>query len=130
LVAYITLPPIKNFSNPRIEQFKESASILKRTAFPEIDGNTSTSYDNSKSKGLRQEAVATYQKKFDDKSKKLDLQFTYNNNNSSFIQNNLNTNTVSLDNNSDFNLYNFRGFFFQIRNIHNNYSFSGIHYSF
>ena len=37
-------------------------------------GNTSTSYDNSKSKGLRQEAVATYQKKFDDKSKKLDLQ--------------------------------------------------------
>ena len=73
-----------------------------------IAGNTSTSYDNSKSKGLRQEAVATYQKKFDDKSKKLDLQFTYNNNNSSFIQNNLNTNTVSLDNNSDFNLYNFK----------------------
>ena len=26
-------------SNPRIEQFKESASILKRTAFPEIEGS-------------------------------------------------------------------------------------------
>jgi outer membrane receptor protein involved in Fe transport len=73
-----------------------------------LGGNTFTSLDNSQSKGLRQEAVATYQKKFTDKSQKLDFQFTYNNNNSSFIQNNLNSNSVSLDNTSDFNLYNFK----------------------
>ena len=73
-----------------------------------LGGNTFTSFDNSQSKGLRQEAVATYQKKFTDKSQKLDFQFTYSNNNSSFIQNNLNSNSVSLDNTSDFNLYNFK----------------------
>lgn len=73
-----------------------------------LGGNPFTSLDNSQSKGLRQEAVATYQKKFTDKSQKLDFQFTYNNNNSSFIQNNLNSNSVSLDNTSDFNLYNFK----------------------
>ncbi len=73
-----------------------------------LGGNTFTSLDNSQSKGLRQEAVATYQKKFTDKSQKLDFQFTYNNNNSSFIQNNLNSNSVSLDNTSNFNLYNFK----------------------
>lgn len=62
----------------------------------------------SNTKGLRQEAVATYQKKFDDKNKKLDFKFTYNNNTSKFNQDNTAFNLSLLDNSSDFNLYNFR----------------------
>ncbi len=44
-------------------------------------------FDAAKTNNLRQEAVATYQKRFsDDKSKKLDFQFGYTKSNSKFDQ--------------------------------------------
>jgi len=65
--------------------------------------NTSTSnYTNNN--GLRQEAAATYQKKFEDKNKKLDFKAIYTNSNSEFNQ----FGAQSLNNSSLFNLYNFR----------------------
>jgi len=65
--------------------------------------NTSTSnYTNNN--GLRQEVAATYQKKFEDKNKKLDFKAIYNNSDSEFNQ----FGAQSLNNSSLFNLYNFR----------------------
>lgn len=65
--------------------------------------NTSTSnYTNNN--GLRQEVAATYQKKFDDKNKKLDFKAIYTNSDSEFNQ----FGAQSLNNSSLFNLYNFR----------------------
>jgi len=58
----------------------------------------------SDSKGLRQEVAATYQKKFNDKNKKLDFKAIYTNSNSEFDQ----FGETSLNNSSLFNLYNFR----------------------
>lgn len=74
-----------------------------------ISGFTGTAFDRSDTEVLRQEATATYQKKFDDKNKKLDFQFTYSNNNSDFTQDNLNLDQRVLDNSSDMNSYNFKG---------------------
>lgn len=65
--------------------------------------NTSTSnYTNNN--GLRQEVAATYQKKFEDKNKKLDFKAIYTNSDSEFNQ----FGAQSLNNSSLFNLYNFR----------------------
>jgi hypothetical protein len=65
--------------------------------------NTSTSnYTNNN--GLRQEVAATYQKKFQDKNKKLDFKAIYTNSDSEFNQ----FGAQSLNNSSLFNLYNFR----------------------
>ena len=65
--------------------------------------NTSPSnYTNNN--GLRQEVAATYQKKFEDKNKKLDFKAIYTNSDSEFNQ----FGAQSLNNSSLFNLYNFR----------------------
>jgi hypothetical protein len=65
--------------------------------------DTSTSnYTNNN--GLRQEVAATYQKKFEDKNKKLDFKAVYTNSDSEFNQ----YGDQSLNNSSLFNLYNFR----------------------
>lgn len=65
--------------------------------------DTSTSnYTNNN--GLRQEVAATYQKKFEDKNKKLDFKAIYTNSDSEFNQ----FGNQSLNNSSLFNLYNFR----------------------
>lgn len=68
---------------------------------------------NSKSRTYRNEAVATYQKKFSDKDKKLDFKFTYTNYRSNFNQfSNFIKPAPSTvfypENNSDQNVYNFR----------------------
>ena len=65
---------------------------------------TSTSHYTSDTKGLRQEVAATYQKKFEDKNKKLDFKAIYTNSDSEFDQ----YGDRSLNNSSLFNLYNFR----------------------
>jgi len=65
--------------------------------------NTSTS-NFTNNNGLRQEVAATYQKKFEDKNKKLDFKAIYTNSNSEFNQ----FGAQSLNNSSLFNLYNFR----------------------
>ena len=65
--------------------------------------DTSTSnYTNNN--GLRQEVAATYQKKFEDKNKKLDFKAVYTNSDSEFNQ----FGNQSLNNSSLFNSYNFR----------------------
>jgi iron complex outermembrane receptor protein len=68
-----------------------------------INGGSTSNY-NSDTKGLRQEVAATYQKKFNDKNKKLDFKAIYTNSDSEFEQ----FGATSLDNSSLFNLYNFR----------------------
>jgi hypothetical protein len=64
--------------------------------------------DNSDSKGWRQDAVATYQKRFDDKTKKLDFRFNFNRNQNDFILNTLGNSMAVLDNSSDQKFYNFK----------------------
>ena len=68
-----------------------------------LNGITTSNY-NSDSKGLRQEVAATYQKKFQDKNKKLDFKAVYTNSDSEFNQ----FGNQSLNNSSLFNSYNFR----------------------
>lgn len=57
---------------------------------------------------IRQEAVAAYQKRFDDRDKKLDFKASYSNSNNDFKQDNLNTNKNILNNNSNLDVYNFK----------------------
>jgi hypothetical protein len=64
--------------------------------------------DNSDSKGWRQDAVATYQKRFDDKTKKLDFRFNFNRNQNDFVLNSLGNALPVLDNSSDQKYYNFK----------------------
>lgn len=64
--------------------------------------------DNSDSKGWRQDAVATYQKRFDDKTKKLDFRFNFNRNQNDFVLNSLGNVLPVLDNSSDQKYYNFK----------------------
>jgi hypothetical protein len=71
-----------------------------------LNGFTRSNF-NSATKGLRQEAAATYQKKFEDKNKKLDFKFVYTNSDSEFNQQSTN-NVNFLDNSSKFNVYNFK----------------------
>lgn len=68
-----------------------------------LNGVTRSNF-TSDSKGLRQEVAATYQKKFEDRNKKLDFKAIYTNSDSEFNQ----FGERSLDNSSLFNLYNFR----------------------
>lgn len=65
--------------------------------------DTST-FNYTNNNGLRQEVAATYQKKFEDKNKKLDLKAVYTNSDSEFNQ----YGDQSLNNSSLFNIYNFR----------------------
>ena len=77
-------------------------------AFTTANGLGFGSEDASKSRGLRQEAVVTYQKRFDDKDKKLDIKFDYANNRNSFrLNTNLQSNDV-LDNVSVQDFLNFK----------------------
>ena len=62
--------------------------------------------DDSFTDALRQDFVVTYQKKFEDKAKKLDLKFNFNNNQNDFILNSRITNAAILDNASKQQLYN------------------------
>lgn len=65
-----------------------------------------TTFDKGKSHNTRQDATITYQKRFDDKSRKLDFIFNYNNNKNDFnLFSDILLNTV-LDNYSNQNYYN------------------------
>lgn len=56
---------------------------------PDAGVNEFSALDAAKSNGLRQEAVATYQKRFDDKQKKLDFQAGYIRADNDFYQDNI-----------------------------------------
>lgn len=62
--------------------------------------------DDSFTDALRQDFVVTFQKKFEDKSKKLDFKFNYNSNQNDFTLNSRTNNVVLLDNASTQRLYN------------------------
>ena len=62
--------------------------------------------DDSFTDALRQDFVVTFQKKFEDKSKKLDFKFNYNNNQNDFTLNSRTNNATILDNASTQRLYN------------------------
>lgn len=64
--------------------------------------------DQSNSKGWRQDAVATYQKRFTDKTKKLDFKFNFNRNQNNFIFNTAGSISPVLENSSDQKLYNLK----------------------
>lgn len=72
------------------------------------NGNTFQSSDLANSLNLRNEAVATYQKRFDDKNKKLDFKLSYTSANSDFDQQNFNINQNVLQNDSDLNNVTFK----------------------
>ncbi|NRT11013.1 TonB-dependent receptor domain-containing protein [Flavobacterium sp. 14A] len=65
-----------------------------------------TTNDASVNSGLRQDAVVTYQKKFDDPAQKLEFKFNYNNNNNDFALSPIGSNVATLANTSNQNLYN------------------------
>ena len=67
-----------------------------------------TANDHSKSKGLRQDAVATYQKRFTDKSKKLDFKLNVAQNVTNFDLNSILSNTAILSNSSKQAYFNFK----------------------
>ncbi|TXF76148.1 outer membrane beta-barrel protein [Chryseobacterium sp.] len=81
--------------------------------------NSYQSTDLTSTLSNRHEAVATYQKRFADKSQKLDFKFSYSNSNSGFTQNNLDANRTVLDNSSDMDVYNFKVDYSQPLNILN-----------
>lgn len=58
--------------------------------------------DAAHTNSLRQEAVVTYQKRFTDKSQKLDFQFGYTKSDSKFIQDNFFQKGVFTDNNQEY----------------------------
>ena len=79
--------------------------------------NNFTAMDAAKTNSLRQEAVITYQKRFDEKNKKLDFQAGYTRSDNDFYQDNIyNQSTVNglqnqgrlLDNNSVMQVSNFK----------------------
>ncbi|SEA90006.1 Outer membrane receptor for ferrienterochelin and colicins [Flavobacterium gillisiae] len=67
-----------------------------------------TTNDASVSTGLRQDAVVTYQKKFENTAKKLEFKFNYNNNTNDFELSPIGNSASTLDNSSNQNLYNFK----------------------
>ncbi len=79
--------------------------------------NQYSAFDAAKTNSLRQEAVVTYQKRFDDKNKKLDFQAGYTRSDNDFYQDNIYNNSTSfgnqtygrvLDNNSVMQVSNFK----------------------
>ena len=72
------------------------------------NGTGYATHDDSNTKGWRQDAVATYQKRFEDKTKKLDFKFNFNRNQSDFVMNSLGVALPVLDNSSDQKYYNFK----------------------
>ena len=77
-------------------------------AFTIANGLGFATQDASKSISFRQEAVATYQKRFDDKDKKLDFRFNYANNRNGFRLNTNLKNNFVLDNTSNQDYLNFK----------------------
>ncbi|CAA7385824.1 outer membrane beta-barrel protein [Chryseobacterium fistulae] len=76
-------------NNDNYASSKGLADILTQRnpdIYKEIDF---TALDASRSNNLRQEAVVTYQKRFTDKSQKLDFQFGYTRSNNKFSQDNI-----------------------------------------
>lgn len=65
-----------------------------------------TTNDASVNTGLRQDAVVTYQKKFENPAQKLEFKFNYNNNTNDFELTGKGNATATLENSSDQNLYN------------------------
>lgn len=57
--------------------------------------------DDSKTIGWRQDAIVTYQKRFENKSKKLDFSFNFNRNQNDFVMNSLGFTAPVLDNSSE-----------------------------
>lgn len=64
--------------------------------------------DASESGGLRQDAVITYQKKFDNSAKKLEFKFNYNTNSNDFELTPVGSTAAILENSSNQNYYNFK----------------------
>ncbi|MEG0927674.1 MULTISPECIES: TonB-dependent receptor domain-containing protein [Chryseobacterium] len=62
-------------------------------------------YDAANTNNVRQEAVVTYQKRFSDKSQKLDFQFGYTKSNSKFGQDNFYQKGKFTSDNQDFNYF-------------------------
>ncbi|QBO57553.1 outer membrane beta-barrel protein [Chryseobacterium salivictor] len=62
--------------------------------------NKYTALDAAKTNSLRQEAVISYQKRFDDKNKKLDFQAGYTRSNNDFYQDNIYNNSTFYGNQS------------------------------
>ncbi len=62
--------------------------------------------DDSYTDALRQDFVVTYQKKFDDRSKKLEFKFNYNDNKNDFLLDSRINNTNVLNNESNQQLFN------------------------
>lgn len=67
-----------------------------------------TSEDIAHTDNIRNEAVVTYQKKFVDKSKKLDFKYSFSNAKSDFAQDNLFSNLNILENSSDMTVNTFK----------------------
>ncbi|WP_026706928.1 TonB-dependent receptor domain-containing protein [Flavobacterium frigidarium] len=65
-----------------------------------------TTNDASVNTGLRQDAVVTYQKKFENPAQKLEFKFNYNNNTNDFELTGKGNAVATLENSSDQNLYN------------------------
>ena len=80
-------------------------------------GNDYESRDFSNSFNIRQEAVAAYQKRFEDRDKKLDFKASYSNSNNDFLQDNLNVNQNVLNNESKLDVFNFKADYSQALNI-------------
>lgn len=72
------------------------------------DGINYTSFDETSPDNLRQEAVMTYQKRFDDRAKKLDFKLSYTDADNYFEQQDLQTNEITLDNGSYLKNINFK----------------------
>lgn len=67
-----------------------------------------TAYDDANTNSLRHEGAITYQKRFADKGKKLDLKYNITSSTSDFTQDNRNTGIRVLENSSDMNISTFK----------------------
>lgn len=78
------------------------------TAYVEAGGVGFATDDKSKTQRYYHDALVTYQKRFTDPMKKLDIRLNYNNNNSDFGMDSRLTNAPVLDNDSDQDFYQLR----------------------
>jgi hypothetical protein len=95
--------------------FKKDRLLLNYDVNHNNNGNATltngpgfSSQDQSDSKGWRQDAVATYQKRFTDKTKKLDFRFNFNRNQNNFVFNTAGSILPVLENSSNQKLYNLK----------------------
>jgi hypothetical protein len=96
-----------DFKNDRL-LLNYDVNYNNNDAFTEGIGLGFVSSDESKTKGLRQDAVATYQKRFNDKNKKLDFRFNFARNDNDFNLQSVIQNTNVLDNVAVQDFYNFK----------------------